>query len=218
MCVPRSIDDTKAMDLNLFEEGDKRTAACPNCEQVTATTFLRRNIPLNEGEGMAKAILTEVCDVCGTVAALPAQSMPAVRETRQRGMKSLEALLPAIYMDVLDLASYGVNPANSPEFRKVLMTVYFHRYASGQYSMRDLIDARAAARLHYKERRGGARRRLSMRMSGRAADDLGKLTHETRMSQTDVVKSVIFRIQKDVLETRDPELLKELVVLSLFAA
>jgi hypothetical protein len=206
------------MDLNLFEEGERRMAACPHCAQTAATTFARRNIPLNEGEGMAKAILVEICDACGAIAAIPAQSMPAIRETRQRGMKSLEALLPAIYMDVLDLALYGINPANSSEFRKIMMAVYFHRFASGLCPARELIEARAAARTHYKERRGGARRRLSMRMTSRVADDLAKLTQETRMSQTDVVKSVIFRIQQDVLELRDPALIKELVSLSLFSS
>lgn len=126
--------------------------------------------------------------------------------------------MPAIYLDALDLAAYTVDKQSSTEFRKVLMTVYLHRFASGEYAASELIKARAAAQSLYEERRGGARRRLSMKVTARIAEDLRNLVRETEMSQTDIIKSIIFQIQSDVLESRKPALMKELGTLSLLAA
>jgi len=206
------------MSAKLFQEGDKSKAICSHCAELVGTTFVRRDVPFSDGKGSAKDILVAVCDVCHEVVATPAQSTPAIREARQREVKSLEAQLPAIYLDALDLAAFTVDNQSSTEFRKVLMTVYLHRFASGEYPASELIKARAAAQSRYQERRGGARRRLSMKVTPRIAEDLRNLAQKTAMSQTDIIKSVIFQIQSDVLESRKPALMRELGALSLFAA
>ena len=141
-----------------------------------------------------------------------------LREARQREVKPIEARLPAIYLDVLDLAAYTLDKDSSTEFRKLLMTVYLHRYATGEYPAANLRKARESAQAEYRERRGGSHRRLSLKVTQRVADDLLSLTATTEMSRTDVLKSVIFQIQSDVLETRKPALLRELSTLALLAA
>ncbi len=206
------------MSAKLFQEGDKSKAICSHCSQLVGTTFVRRDVPFSDGKALAKDILVAVCDVCDEIVATPAQSTPAIREARQRGVKSLEAQLPAIYIDALDLAAYTVDNQSSTEFRKVLMTVYLHRFASGEYPASELVSALTTARSRYKERRGGARRRLSMKVTPRIAEDLKNLAKETALSQTDLIKSVIFQIQSDVLESRKPALMRELSALSLLAA
>ncbi|WP_181885377.1 hypothetical protein [Trinickia dinghuensis] len=57
-----------------------------------------------------------------------------------------------------------------------------------------------------------------MKVAPRIAEDLKNLAQKTAMSQTDVIKSVIFQIESDVLESRKPALMRELSTLSLFAA
>ena len=206
------------MSAKLFQEGDKSKAICSHCGEPVSSTFVRRDVPFSDGKSLARDILVAVCDVCDEVVATPAQSTPAIREARQRDVKSLEAQLPAIYVDALDLAAHTVDNESSTEFRKILMTVYLHRFASGEYPVSELIRGLTTAHSRYKERRGGARRRLSMKVTPRIAEDLKNLAQKTAMSQTDVIKSVIFQIQSDVLESRKPALMRELSTLSLFAA
>lgn len=208
----------KTMSTKLYMEGDKSRAICSHCGKLVGTTFVRRDVPFSDGRGVAKDILVAVCDICDEVVATPAQSTPAIREARQRDVKSLEAQLPAIYIDALDLAAYTLDNESSTEFRKVLMTVYVHRFASGEYPISELPKGLAAAQSKYKDRRGGARRRLSMKVTPRIAEELNSLVKETAMSKTDVIKSVIFQIQSDVLESRKPGLMRELSALSLLAA
>ncbi|EEA03783.1 conserved hypothetical protein [Burkholderia sp. H160] len=206
------------MKMKLYEEGEKSNAICSHCKQLVRTTFQRRDVPFSDGKGKVKNILAAVCDVCDRVVAVPAQSTPAIREARQKEVRPIEAHLPAIYLDVLDLAAYIVDSASSTEFRKVLMTLYLHRFASGEYPRARLIKAHRSAIERFKEHRGAARRRLSMKVTPCIAEDLKTLMHETTLSQTEVIKSVIYQIQSDVIEAQKPALLKELGALSIIYA
>ncbi len=45
---------------------------------------------------------------------------------KQGAQVSIEALLPAIYLDALDLACWRIDPEASQEFRKPLLMHYLH--------------------------------------------------------------------------------------------
>jgi hypothetical protein len=206
------------MNTKLYIEGEKSKAICDSCQQLVTSTFARRNVPFSDGKGEVKDILVAVCDLCDQVIAVPAQSAPAIREVRQKEAKAIEAQLPAIYLDMLDLAAYAVDSAASTEFRKVLMVLYLHRFASGEYPRERLLKAHRSALARFAEQRGAARRRLSMKVTPRIAEDIKTLTEDTAMNQTEVIKSVIYQIQADVIEARKPALMKELGALAVIAA
>ncbi len=193
------------MNTKLYEEGEKSKAICSSCQQIVTSAFARRDVPFSDGNGEVKNILVSVCDLCDQVVAIPAQSTPAIREARQKVVKPIEAQLPAIYLDMLDLAAFTIDSTNSTEFRKVLMVFYLHRFASGEYPRERLLKAHRTAVERFK-------------VSLRIADDIKTLVDNTSMSQTEVIKSVIYQIQTDVVEARKPALLKELSALSAISA
>lgn len=202
----------------LYVEADKGRAICDHCGKVVPTTFKRRDVPFSDRQGVACGILVSVCDVCDAVVAIPAQSTPAIKEARRHALRPLEANLPAVYLDMLDLAAYSVDSGNTTEFRKTLVTLYLHRFASGQYARQALLDAHAEAQSRYPERRGATRRRLSMKVTSRAAADLQIVVEATGLNQTEVLKSVIFKVLSDVTAADKPALLRELGTLSILAA
>ena len=63
-------------------EGGRGKAICNNCREIVSTTYRRRDVPFSDGNGEAKDILVSVCDACGSVVAIPAQSTPAIKEAR----------------------------------------------------------------------------------------------------------------------------------------
>lgn len=65
-----------------FHEGDKSKAICSHCGKLVGTTFVRRDVPLSDGNRVAKNILVAVCDVCGEVVATPPESTAAIRMAR----------------------------------------------------------------------------------------------------------------------------------------
>lgn len=74
----------KHMSVSIYREGGKSKAICQHCERIVDTTFLYRDAQFSDGKGSAKNILVAVCDTCGEVVAIPAQSTAAIHKARQR--------------------------------------------------------------------------------------------------------------------------------------
>ena len=67
-----------------YEPGDKSRAVCEDCESVVNTTFMIRDVPFNDGIGLAKNILVAVCDCCNNTVAVPSQSVITIAEVRKQ--------------------------------------------------------------------------------------------------------------------------------------
>lgn len=65
-----------------WKEGEKASAICEGCGKVVSTTFRIRDVPLDDGPGVAEGILASVCDHCDEVVAIPAQSTEAIKQAR----------------------------------------------------------------------------------------------------------------------------------------
>lgn len=204
--------------MKIHLEGDKGKALCHRCGDVVRTTFVRRDVPFSDGSGLARNILVGACDVCGDTVAIPAQSTPAISRARKTATAPLEASLPAVYVDVLDCAVHTIDHQASTDFRRVLLTYFLHKAAR---------DARAAARLkksheravaRFPEQRGGARRRLSMKVPQRLTDELRLLQQRTALNTTELLKSVVCDIQDAVLDKPKASVIDELRALSAVSA
>ncbi|MBF8672031.1 hypothetical protein D3C76_940460 [compost metagenome] len=202
--------------MKIFFEGDRGKALCEHCQAVVPTHYARRDVPFSDGQGVAKDILVGVCARCDGVVAIPSQSTPAIREARKQQLKSIEARLPAVYLDVLDAAMHAVSNEAGANLRKLFLAHYFQQ----------LVQAQQCEQLHaahqtflqaldeQREQRGLARsnvtRRLSMKVNPYMAEDMLALQQHTEMNQTELLKAVIARIQADVLENRDQEVIRAL--------
>jgi hypothetical protein len=57
-----------------YQPGDNSKAVCQVCETVVTTTFALRDVPFSDGSGTVPGVLVAICDLCGGVVAIPAQS------------------------------------------------------------------------------------------------------------------------------------------------
>lgn len=203
--------------MKLHQENDKGRAFCHDCSGVVTTTFARRNVPFSDGSGEARNILVGVCDHCGCTVAVPAQSTPAISKARKQAAASIEASLPAIYLDVLDCAVHTIDQQASSEFRRLLLTYFVHKAAQDARSASRLKRSHQQALARFPEIRGLARRRLSMKVPARVSEDLQRLSAQTQLNTTELLKSVVFDIQAQVLEQPRAEVLKELRTLAAIA-
>lgn len=200
----------------LHREGDAGKALCERCAAVTATTFERRDVPFSDGSGIARNILASVCKVCDDVVGIPAQSIPAIRDAH-RSMRPIEAQLPAIYLDALDLAAHTITASASTDFRRLLVTYFVHRAAVDPRGAAKLLTAHRKAAARFPEQRGAPRRRLSMKVSAQLDDEFRALRDSTALSATDMLKSLVFEIHSGVVESPAPALLKALQDLAVVA-
>jgi len=203
--------------MKLHYEGEKGRAVCER-DGLCGMTYARRDVPFNDGEGMVRDILVGVCDACGEVVAIPPQSTPAIKAAREKATTSIEAILPAVYLDALDLACYRIDPRATQDFRKRLL-MYYVVYASENKKRARKIGGNLA-RLDEVFRAGeasAARRRLSMRvtpsLSGRV-DDLMALTN---LNRTELFKSLVVQIDKDIVKPAKPANIGKLQALAAVA-
>ncbi|MFF7064272.1 hypothetical protein [Pseudomonas sp. NPDC008258] len=199
--------------MKILFEGDSGKALCEHCQAVVPTRYTRRDVPFSDGRGVAKDILVGVCTRCEVVVALPPQSTPAIHEARMQQLKSIEARLPAVYVDVLDAAMHAVTSEAGANLRKLFLAYYFQQLAQvercGQLQAAHLgfIQALEEQRAQRGLARSNATRRLSMKVNPHTAKDMLALQQQTEMNQTELLKAVIALIQADVLEARDDEVI-----------
>lgn len=202
--------------MKILFEGDTGQALCEHCQALVGMHYARRDVPFSDGQGVARDILVGVCDGCETVVAIPPQSTPAIREARKQQLKSIEARLPAVYVDVLDASMQAVSSEVGAHLRKLFLAHYFHMLLQTHQGegLQPAHEAFSLAIEAQRRQRGlpasPATRRLSMKVNPHMAADFMALLQHTRMSQTELLKSVIACIQADVLEARDPEVIDAL--------
>src|SRR4051794_37359480 len=100
--------------MKLYREGDRSRAVCETCKRVVRTRFERRTFHLENPEVDVPGVLVAVCETCGTIAAIPHQSSPRLREARRQAAPKHEARVPAVLNDAIGLiaAQYSVSNAD----------------------------------------------------------------------------------------------------------
>jgi hypothetical protein len=196
--------------MKFYTEGETGVAICPVCKGRVGTTFVRRHVPFSDGNGHAPNVLVAVCNQCDHVLAVPPQSVPAIREARQKVTAPLEANLPAVYLDVLDLAAYTVDKDLSTDFRRVLVSYFVHKTAQNKSGVASLTKHYKQALNLYPEKRGLVRRRLSMKVPTRIGNEIKLLQEQSQLKTTGIIKALVFDIQTHVIEKPNQTILKEL--------
>ena len=189
--------------MKIFKVGDSQKAICGHCGLLQTATFKLRDVPLSDGSGIVKNVLAGVCDECGQVCLLPHQSAPAVRRQLEAQRRSVESRLPAHLIDILSLAVFELG--GTADFAPSLMKYYIHRLAK---------DPQAAAELSVNLKselaQGKSDKRLSLK-GRRVSEELDLLKAASHISHTtDLIKSVIIKINEDVLVKKSPGPLQEL--------
>ncbi|MDI1266366.1 MAG: hypothetical protein PS018_24235 [bacterium] len=203
--------------MKLYRPGEKGHALCETDGRVS-TTFRYRDVPFSDGSGVARRILAGVCDRCGKVVSIPPQSTPSIKAARRNAQVPIEAVLPAVYLDALDLACWRIDPDASLESRKPLLMHYLHASAQSKAAIRRLARAaREATSLFAPAPPAGDRKRLSMKVSPAMSRTVERLAEATRLSKTELIKGAIVQIAEDIVGPARPARLEELKSLAFFA-
>ena len=202
--------------MKLHYPGEKGRAVCQS-DGLSSMTFDYRDVPFSDGSGIVKQILVGVCDICGEVVSIPPQSTPAIKAEREKAVVSIEASLPAVYFDTLDLACYRIDPETTVDFRKRLLLYYIHRAAANKRAARKIARLRADTAFGKAEKLG-VKKRLSFKVSHNVSRSIDGLIETTKLSKTDLFKSLVLQIDKDIVEPETPVNLAELRTLAAVAS
>ncbi|MFB9244528.1 hypothetical protein IV454_01305 [Massilia antarctica] len=202
--------------MKLLNVGDKSKAICYNCQELVSTTYRRRDVPFSDGVGLAKDILAGVCDLCDRVVSTPAQSTPAIKASRDKAMVPIEAQLPAIYLDALDLACYRIDSSVNSDFRKRLLMYYVRKSAKNSTGPEQLVSA-LRKKAEFEVVAEPSRKRLSIKVSQPMADEIAAVMKSTKLNKTDLMKSIVLQINEEIIKPKVPKHIDELQTLAMVA-
>lgn len=191
--------------MKIVKEGDTRQVVCETCG-LTDATYTLRDIPFSDGSGEVKNLLAAVCNQCNEVTSIPAQSTARIRAEFNKTRVPVDVRVPAHYLDILTLAAQKVDPTVNENFNKALLLYYLHALSTGRYDNRDLADL-----LKTQMAKAKASKRLSLKLQTRTVEEMQTLMQNHGLkSNTDVVKSIILKIDQDLLQNSNPPHLAEL--------
>ena len=191
------------LKMKIVKAEDKSTAACQTCKKVSDVTYRLRDVPLSDGSDIVKDVLVGVCDICDNVCVLPHQSVPKVTKTMERQRKPIDSRVPAHMLDILNLASAEVGGGS--DFVPHLIKYYLHALA-----VKEMSSGRLARYLTSDLASGKSQKRISLK-GRRVSEDIEKVKKLTNLSNTsDIVKSVILKINDDILQKKSKRPIKAL--------
>lgn len=185
--------------MKVYFPGDKSKAMCACCGLVD-TTFLYRDVLLKESQRTVKNILVGVCDQCGATVSTPAQSTPAIKEVRESASESIEAQLPSTYLEVLDLACLKIDPDAVQDMRKRLVLFYIHKHAINEFHPENSLLAYQQFLQSIPRNVVLPKKRFSMKISKRSAQEFEAVAHSFRQTKTDTLKAILAQIKLDILD------------------
>lgn len=187
--------------MHLYREGEFSEGICAHCKALVATRFQVRTVHLHESGIDVPGVLAAVCEECGEIVALPAQSTPRIREAKQRRKdESLEARIPSHLEDVIHLLARRFS-APLQAFRPAVLRFYLGEVAG---------DAGFAQRVHALSQSELAGSPARARLSLRAPETLLREARDQARAagigtDADLVRGILLAAKEDVLEGGDPE-------------
>lgn len=191
--------------MKIVKEGDKRQVVCPTCG-LSRATYALRDIDFSDNSGTVKNVLAGVCDMCDQVVSIPKQSTAKVRAEYNKVKTPIDVRIPAHYLDILTVASQKIEPSLTESFNKSLLLYYLHALSCGRYSATNLSDL-----LNTDIAKAKASKRLSLKLNNKSLDEIDNLMKTQGLkSNTEVFKSLILKINEDIVQPKIPRHLSEL--------
>lgn len=185
--------------MRILKEGDRGQAVCEQCRQRTSTTYQYRTVRLERTGVDVSDVLVAVCDTCGGVVSIPAQSTPKLKEVREAKEATINARIPKHLEDVLRLVADRYS-ASSRAFISVLFRFYLNQVANSE------PFARRVCRLSREDlAKGKSEARVSLRISEDLWHDALRGAREAGLSsRSDLLKGVILAALEDSTTERAP--------------
>jgi len=189
--------------VKILKEGDTKKVACAKCGSFQNAIFRLRDVPFSDSSGIVKNVLVGVCDACDSVAIVPHQSTPLIKSQLDRRRKPIEGRVPSHFIDILNLASEQLGAA--ADFVPSLIKFYIHAMSKDEISSSNLSSF-----LKTDLAQGKSTKRISLkgRYVAEETEILKECTHIA--STTELLKSIVLKINDDILVHKRPKQIKAL--------
>jgi hypothetical protein len=185
----------------LTKEGNRGIGGCEHCGPDVETRLQVRTYHLQQSNIDVPGALLDVCTVCGSTVAIPAQTTPRIGEARvPLKEEQLEARIPTHLEDVLYLLARDF-AAPVQAFRPAVLRFYLAEL------MRDPGLAERVRLLAESELADApTRARVSLRVPAELLEDARAAARAAGIGRdSDLVRGLLLAAKEDVLDRRHPE-------------
>ncbi len=204
--------------MKVYKAGEKSKAICEDCGALVSTTFAYRDVPFDDGKGEVKDVLASVCDQCDRVVALPAQSTPAVRRAREIADVPLEVMLSAPDMELLDLATWRIDPESCSRLRKPLLAYYIHLLSGDPVAVARLQAKASMRRPKLSKSVKIPKRRLSVKFAAKTDASIQALMKASGLNKSLLIRGIVHEIEDDLIRPDKPKDLQKLREIAMVVA
>jgi len=186
--------------MQLWNVGDKSEAICPTCRHRASTSFEIRDVPVAERNIVVPNVLVAICNDCGEIAAIPAQSAPLLKEALEKEPAKVVARINRRLEDAVRLISshYGTRER---DFRSLLVRFYLLELTRNQ-----ALAKRVARLAHSDVVKGKKTGRLEIRLPEPALEAAWDVAKEAGLrNQTAMIEGVLAAATEDVFDHRAPK-------------
>ena len=88
--------------MKILKEGDKSSGLCESCESRVPMTYKYKAIALKKSKVKVPHVLVGVCDTCNETIAIPAQSIPRLKDSREKAEKKIELKPQPLKDDIIE--------------------------------------------------------------------------------------------------------------------
>lgn len=185
----------------LAREGDRGIGGCPVCRAEVETRLEVRTYHFGQSKIEIPGALVDVCTVCSSTVAIPAQTTARIREARvPLKEEQLEARIPTHLEDVIYQLAWDF-AAPLQAFRPAVLRFYLAEL------MRDPALAERARLLAESELADApARARVSLRVPAELLEDARAAARAAGIARdSTLVRGLLLAAKEDVLDRRHPE-------------
>lgn len=181
--------------MKIFKVGDKSKGICSKCKELVPTTFEICSAPLQSGRVHVDDVLAAKCDYCDHIVSIPQQSAPRIKEALNTKKHSIEVRLPRHLLDILFVASDKFGIGNPDSLKDSLIRYYISRAQSDKDLLKSLKMLSTS-----ELGQGVATYRLSLKVNQAIFDRFEQIMKATSLNKTQLIKSLILKINDDVLQ------------------
>jgi hypothetical protein len=186
------------MKLKIWHEGDRSDAMCEVCAGWRKTEFQYRTIPLRKSGKQVDDVLVAVCLTCDSVAAIPQQSAPKLRDARKKEPTRVEARIPKELRDVVGVIALEFG-GDLEQFPGGVVRYYLHELRH---------DATLAQRVAKLAQSGAAKGTPGGRLAFRTertllSEALAATSRTRRTSQSSLIRGIIVAAKEDAYDAPD---------------
>lgn len=202
--------------MNIFKEYDTSKAICDHCKKIVKTTFKVRDTIIHDRDEKpykVKNILVGVCDNCDKTVSIPMQSSAAISEVRLKDIKTtVDVRLPRHLLDILNNTIIALGIDSTSDKRGHLLRFYI---ASIITDIKNILTLKKNLNSPLLKGSFKRRSRLTLKFNSQLDEHFNDVMKATGLKQTEIIDSLIIKINNDVLTKKDKKISHELKIMLL---